>query len=122
MDEIKLSILNQILKIDKELKFDRRLITNDIDLLDNILIERNKKHKILMIVSIVILIFACVIMPIFESISGFHSWYEFGTLPFLYVFLMLLTASNFFRHKKIKANVETKIFLLRLVHSLDKIN
>jgi hypothetical protein len=120
MDEIRKTILNQILKLDENIGLDKKLITNDTDFLEKAIKKRRTK-KIVMIVGLIILMVFIITLPLFNYYNSLKIKEEYITISSFFIVLFIFGFGNISNIDKIINNLENKIFLLKLTHSLNEL-
>lgn len=120
MDEIKKTILNKILKLDENIGLDKRLITNDINFLEQILKNRKTRKKVIL-TGIAILLTFIVTLPLFNYYGSLKIMETYSTLVSCIFLLIIIGYKLIVNYNKINDNIETKIFLLSLAQSLNEL-
>jgi len=94
--------------------FDDRYISNNVDLLNDMLISVNKNCLLYKIISII-----CVLtLLVFAAITYLKLDFNFNKSG-LIIFLSIVMFTQYFRFNKAKINLDHKIYLLNLLKLLD---
>jgi hypothetical protein len=120
MDEIKKSILLQILKLDENIGLDKRLITNNTEFLEKEL-KKRKNRKKLAVAGLITLLAFIITLPLFNYYSCLKLNEVYSAMSNFFIVFTIGGYGFISNLDKIIKNLETKIFLLKLVRSLNEL-